>query len=34
MQLQEPIYDYRSQGMTAQAMMKLQEQDVNAGVKM
>ena len=33
-QLQEPIHDYRSQDVTAVAMMKLQEQDVAAGVKM
>ena len=34
MQLQEPIYDNRSQDVTAGAMMLLQEQDVAAGVKM
>ena len=34
MQLQEPIYDNRSQDVTARAMMWVQEQDVAAGVNM
>ena len=33
MQLQEPIYDHRSQDATAEALMWLQEQCVAAGIK-
>ena len=34
MQLKEPIYDNRSQDMTAGGMMRLLEQDVAERVKM
>ena len=34
MQLQEPIYDNMSQDVTAEAMIWLQQLDVDAGVKM